>query len=33
LKKLAVDLEQLEKGLKGLVVISPDLELILNALQ
>jgi len=29
----AKHLDQLAKGIKGLVVISPDLELILNALE
>lgn len=33
LKILKIQLDQLEKGIKGLVVISPALEAILNALQ
>jgi len=32
LRVLAKNLDQLAKGIKGLVVISPDLEEILNAL-
>jgi dynein heavy chain len=33
LKLLVLQLDQLEKGIKGLVVISPHLEAILNSLQ
>lgn len=32
LNKLVISLDQLAKGIQGLVVISPDLEEILNAL-
>jgi len=32
IQKLIIHLDQLQKGIQGLVVISPDLEEILNAL-